>query len=754
MAPTIRFCALALIAILLTTTAYAQAQRVSSITIDGNQRIEKETILSYLGISEGSFVDEYELDRALKKLFKTDFFADVSISNKSGAITVKLVENPSINQIVFEGNERISDDTLSTEISLRARSIYTRTKIQNDVKRVLDLYRRGGRYSAEVEPKVVPLDQNRIDLVFEINEGPVTRVQKIIFLGNKAFDDGDLEDVVRTKEYSFYNFLSSNDTYDPDRLLFDQELLRRFYYSEGYADFQVKNALAELTPDNDGFIVTFIVEEGTQYTIGDVSIKSNLKGVNTPDFKALLTTETGDTYDANEVDKSIDAIADELGNEGFAFVDVNPVLDRKPEAQTLDLTYQITEGPRVYVERINIHGNSRTLDNVIRREFRLTEGDPFSTNKIRRSEQRINNLNYFENVNVQKGQGSAPDKTIIDVEVAEKSTGEISLGAGFSTTDGALANFGIKESNFLGRGQELRFNTVIATERQQFDIGFTEPYFLNRELSVGVDLFKITRDFSSESSFDSDTVGGRLRASYPLTENISHSVRYSFQTVDITDVQDDASRFIKDQEGENTTSMIGHSITYDTRDNRLEPNSGSYLRFNQDFAGIGGDARFARHELLAGYYYPIAKNWVFQLYGSTGHMIGLGEDIRINDRFFIGGKQIRGFEDAGVSARDSGTEDALGNNIYYATSAELRFPLGLPEELGLLGSVFIDAGSAWDVDDSGIKVQDSSGIRVSGGFGLSWKSPFGPIRVDIAQPFIKEDFDLKETFRLNFGTRF
>jgi outer membrane protein insertion porin family len=476
--------------------------------------------------------------------------------------------------------------------------------------------------------------------------------------------------------------------------------------------------------------------------------------VNTPDFKALLTTETGDTYDANEVDKSIDAIADELGNEGFAFVDVNPVLDRKPEAQTLDLTYQITEGPRVYVERINIHGNSRTLDNVIRREFRLTEGDPFSTNKIRRSEQRINNLNYFENVNVQKGQGSAPDKTIIDVEVAEKSTGEISLGAGFSTTDGALANFGIKESNFLGRGQELRFNTVIATERQQFDIGFTEPYFLNRELSVGVDLFKITRDFSSESSFDSDTVGGRLRASYPLTENISHSVRYSFQTVDITDVQDDASRFIKDQEGENTTSMIGHSITYDTRDNRLEPNSGSYLRFNQDFAGIGGDARFARHELLAGYYYPIAKNWVFQLYGSTGHMIGLGEDIRINDRFFIGGKQIRGFEDAGVSARDSGTEDALGNNIYYATSAELRFPLGLPEELGLLGSVFIDAGSAWDVDDSGIKVQDSSGIRVSGGFGLSWKSPFGPIRVDIAQPFIKEDFDLKETFRLNFGTRF
>ncbi len=728
---------------------------IQSVRVEGNQRIEEKTVRTYLGLREGGRFDPASIDASLKSLFATGFFSDVKLLRDGGALIVKVQENPIINRVAFEGNNRVETDTLEKEIELKPRSIYTRTKVQSDVKRLLDVYRHGGRYTATVEPKTIALDQNRVDLVYEINEGPVARIKKVTFIGNNVFSRSALLDVIRTSEERWWKFLTDNDKYDADRVQYDQELLRRYYVSQGYADFQVKAAHAELTPEKDAFFVTYVLDEGPRYNLNRVDIQSSIKGEEKPDFGSIIKTRSGEIYDASEVDSTVEAITKELGNRGYAFVDVSPQLARNRENQTIDLTYVVKPGPRVYVERINIAGNVRTLDNVIRREFRLAEGDPFNTSKLSRTEQRLNNLGYFEKVEVKNEPGSAADKTVVNVDVQEKSTGEVNLGAGFSSTDGALADVGIRESNLLGRGQEAHARLTYAARRKQAELGFTEPYFLGRDLSAGFDLFRTRYDFLTESSYNLDSTGFTLRAGYNLQEHLQHSVNYSFRDNKISDVQPFASRFIRDQVGRNINSAIGHALAYDTRNNRFDPTDGYYAKISQEFAGVGGNSRYLRHELKTAYYYPIAKSWTWSASASGGHMFGLGgKDILISDRFFVGGETIRGFDNSGIGPRDSTTRDALGGNMYYAGSTELRFPLGLPEDLGFLGAAFLDAGNMWNVDANGPEVADSNRVRVSAGVGVSWSSPFGPIRVDLARPLIKEPEDITQTFRFSFGTRF
>lgn len=726
---------------------------VERIYVKGNQRIEPRTVVSYLGIREGDAVDRYDLDRGMRALFASGFFADVHLWMDGNNLRLEVVENPTISRVAFEGNDHLDDEDLEKEIQLKPRAIYTRPAIQNDLARVLELYRRSGRYSAKVEPKVITRDQNRVDVVFEIEEGDVSRVRGIQFVGNENFTSSTLRDVIRTSEECFYCFLSDDDKYDPDRLLFDQQLLRKFYTSQGYADFKVESAIAELSPDKDGFYITFTIEEGAKYNFGKVAFDSKLEGVDKGRFTELVGTTEGELYDAEAVENAIDAMVDELGDQGFAFVDIEPKTTRNQADLTIDLTYEIEEGPRVYVERINITGNMRTLDEVVRREFRVAEGDPFSTSKLQRSEQRLKNLGYFKNVKITNERGSAPDRVVINVEVEEQSTGELSLGAGFSSTDGALADIGVREKNLLGRGQDLRLKATIATERQQFDIGFTEPYFLDRELAAGFDLFKITQDFRSESSFDRESVGGRLRAGYKLTEHLDHSLKYSYEEVNITDVDETASRFVKDQEGVNVTSLVGHALTYDRRNNVFDPSEGYMVRLSQDVAGLGGDSKFFRNEMQAAWYYPVYPKWVFSLGATGGHVLGLDGDLSIQDRFFVGGRTLRGFDNAGIGPRDIITQDALGGNIYYTGSTELQFPLGL-DDFGITGAVFMDVGSLYDVDETGFEVVDEASLRAAAGVGLGWKSPFGPIRIDFSQAFLKETYDETETIRFNFGTRF
>jgi outer membrane protein insertion porin family len=756
---------LALIAgVLFCTLAVAMpgaiAQSISSgdpiqeIRIEGNQRIEPETVRSYMQINPGDPFDAKRIDQALKNLFGTGLFADVNFRRDGDALVVQVTENPIINKLAFEGNKRIDDDALQQEVQLRPRVVYTQARVQADVKRILDLYRRSGRFAATVEPKIIKLDQNRVNLVFEINEGDVTEVRRIDFVGNKVFSDSDLRDEIVTQEAAFYRFLSTTDTYDPDRLTLDKEALRKFYLSEGYADFRVVSAVAELSPDQEAFFITFTVEEGERYKLGTVDIKTTLKDLEPESLRDIVETEEGDWYNADLVDETVQAISDRVGSLGYAFVDVRPRVDRDTENKILNLTYDIQEGPKVYVERIDISGNVRTQDKVIRREFRLAEGDAFSTAKLRRTEQRLKNLGFFESVDIQAVPSDSPDKTVIKVKVAEKSTGELSFGAGFSTADGPLGNVGVRERNLLGKGYDLRAQFNISGRRSTIDLSFTDPYFLDKELSAGVDVFHRRFD-RKESSFEENNSGASVRMGYDLAEYTRHTISYTFSYDETKDVDDDASDVIKAEEGDEFRSIIGHDIIYDRRDSKTDPRDGYYLALGQDFAGVGGTVTYLRNTLGGGYFIPVTKEVTIGATGEVGYIFGIGDDVRVTDAFFLGGQNLRGFETGGVGPRDSDTEDALGGKFRAEGTVQAAFPLGLPEEYAIRGRVFSDFGTLTGTDfEDDIDLNDDASLRLSVGVGLTWVSPFGPLAVDLAYPLLKESYDRDELFRFSVGTSF
>lgn len=735
----------------------ALAQQISQVRVEGTERVDPQTVLSYMTIKPGDEVSKDALDQSLKNLFATGLFADIELRQDGSVLVVDVAENPVINQIAFEGNDQIEDEDLLAEIQLRPRQVFTRTKVQSDITRLYQIYSRQGRFAANIEPKLIKLDQNRVNLVFEIDEGPVTKVKSIRFVGNKRFDDDRLRSEISTKEGAWYRFITADDRYDPDRLNYDQELLRKFYLSQGHADFELVSAVAELSEDKDHFYVTFTIKEGERYNFGTVGIDSRLRNFDPSQLNEVIAEiKTGDHYNADLVQSTVDKLTDKLGDLQYAFVNVKPDIKRNREAKTVDVTFSIDETPRVFVERININGNQRTLDKVIRREMLLSEGDPFNKSKLARSEQQIKDLDYFENVTLETAPGSAPDKTVLDVGVQEKSTGELSLGAGFSTADGPLADVRIRERNLLGKGQDLMLATTIAGKRSEFNVAFTEPYFLNRDLSAGVDAFHITRDLQDESSFDQKRTGGGFRLGYPLSERWRQTLRVRAERNNIYNVDTDASRFIRDQEGERDTLAFSQRTTYDNRDSEIFPTEGFLFWFTTEVTGLGGDSKYVAGTTGGSWYYPIMDQVIFNLLGEVGAIEGYGDEIvTINERYYLGGTNLRGFEQAGVGPRDLQSDDALGGNRFYRGTAEVSFPLGLPEELGIQGHAFTDFGSLFDLDvpDSPL-LADESSIRAAGGVGLSWRSPFGPIRVDFSKPYMDEEFDEKEVFRFNFGTRF
>ncbi|WP_082828600.1 outer membrane protein assembly factor BamA [Tistrella mobilis] len=732
----------------------AQAARIDRIQVNGNQRIEAETIRSYLSLRQGDPADPSLIDESLKTLYGTGLFADVALRVEGNTLVVDVVENPVINRIDFEGNRRLEDSDLEKEVLLRPRTVYTRTRVAQDVERLQEVYRRNGRYAARIDPKIIQLDQNRVDLIFEIEEGPRTEVRKISFTGNDRFSDSALRDVVLTTEARWYNFFTSNDTYDPDRLNYDRELLRRFYLKNGYADFVVQSAVAELAPEGEEFYVTFVVEEGERYKLGKVDVQTTLPGLDTATLEDVVETESDDWYDATKVDRTVEALTTEVTNRGYPFVRVQPSVTKDRETHVINITYNIDEGPRNFIERIEVNGNARTLDEVIRREFRVAEGDPFNAERIRTSRDRVRNLDYFDKVEVTTEPGSDPDKTVVKVDVEEKSTGEISFGVGYSTGSGPLGDVGIRERNLLGRGQDLRLGFTISGDEQLIDLSFTEPYFLNRDVAAGFDVFRREIDREDESGYVQKTTGGALRADYWLTPSLRHGLKYTLRNDEVTDVSKDASRYIREQEGQRLSSIVSQTFTYDKRDSKVDPRDGYLLRLTQDLAGLGGDAKYARHRADAAWYYPITDDVVGMVSGQVGYILGLGEDIPINDRFFLGGDSLRGFATAGVGPRDVKAGDALGGNFLYSGTVEVGFPLGLPDDYDVRGRVFSDFGSVTELDDSGPEIRDVNSIRASVGVGLTWISPFGPIRLDAAQAVLKEDFDDTEVFRFSFGTRF
>ena len=734
----------------------APVETIQSITVVGTQRLESDTVRSYIRLRTGQPWTQVAADQALKDLYATELFADVAVRNNAGAVVIEVRENPVVNRIILEGNKRIKNDKIEPEIKLAPRQIYSRSKVRADVARIIELYKRQGRFAAVVEPKLVQLDQNRVDIVFEISEGPKSKVRQINIIGNDKFSDGQLRGEMVTKQARFYRFFSSGTSYDPDRLAFDQQKLRQFYLTQGYADFRVVSAVAELTPDKQDFIITYVVEEGDRYKFGDVKVESQIRDFDSERLTTTLRMKKGDWYDAKMVEDTVESLSETAGLFGYAFADVNPDFQRDKETLTMGITFNVAESPRVFVERIDINGNTLTQDKVVRREFRLNEGDAFNSIQVKRTAERIKSLGYFqEDLEVEQAQGSAPDRIILTTNVEEKATGELSLSAGFSSIENFIFQGSIKQRNFRGLGQELRTNISYSSYAKSAEIGFTEPYLFDRSIAISGDIFR--RDLNSFNFFNNQrnttyqqaTTGLQVRVGVPVNEFIYFQARYGLSQDDISLDENTffsdpdgagplprscdpivAGRFLCDAIGKRLTSSIGFTLLYDDRDNRIRPTRGQSFGISQDFAGLGGDVKYVKTRINADKFWKPFGNFVFGLSLEGGYIHPLEDrgltsegidDVRLTDRFYLGEPQMRGFDIRGVGPRvqrvffegqvvngvavnapltdrNQIQDDAVGGRFYYLGRAELQIPLGSgARELGLRPSVFVDVGSVFDV---------------------------------------------------------
>ncbi|MFM9978915.1 MAG: outer membrane protein assembly factor BamA [Sphingomonadaceae bacterium] len=732
---------------------------IKAIAVSGSQRIEPDTVRSYIKLRAGAPYTRETLDQALQDLFATELFADVQIRDDSGDLTIIIRENPVINRIVFEGNKRIKEDKLGKELKLAPRTIFTRSKVRADIARIIELYRRQGRFAATVEPKMVMLDQNRVDVVYEVSEGPKSKVRQINILGNEVFADGALRSEMVTKRSRFYRFFSSNDSYDPDRLAYDQSKLRQFYLTRGYADFRVVSAVAELTPDKRDFIITYVVEEGERYKFGEINVESDIRDFKPESVRTLLPMKEGEWYNAKQVEDTVESVTQTAGLFGYAFAQVDPQFQRDKDAKTMTITFRVADAPRVYVERIDINGNTLTQDKVVRREFRLAEGDAFNSIAVKRSQERIQSLGFFqEKLEIAQKPGSAPDRIVLEANVEEKSTGELQLSAGFSSLERFIVNASIRQRNFRGKGQELRASANYSTYSKSVELGFTEPYLLDKNIALGGDIFR--RDYNSfqfvgdqrNTTYEQTTTGFQMRAGVPITEFWSVAGRFGVSFDDVTldpetyffNGQCDpflAGRYLCDALGKRTTSSIGYSLVYSDLNNSIRPTRGQRMVFSQDFAGLGGNVRYLRSRIDAAKYWNIGSNFIFSASAEGGFIIsfeksrGAGIDnVRLTDRFFLGEPQMRGFDIRGIGPRvlrkfydstsptgfnedrNSISDDALGGRAYYQGRLELEIPLGSgARELGLRPSVFVDAGAVFGLDEptlgNGGLIDAPAGVR-------------------------------------------
>ena len=747
------------------TAAAPQSGLVRAIKVQGNERIEADTVVSYLPIAVGDTVDPVRLDLALKTLFRTDLFADVGLTlEPDGTLLVRVAENPIINRVVFEGNSALADDKLRDEVSIHPRGIFTKAKVQQDVQKLVELYRRSGRISAVVTPKIVELPQKRVDLVFEIKEGPKTGIIRVNFLGNKVFADNALRDVVVTKQSAWYKFFASNDNYDPDRIEYDREQLRKYYSNRGYYDFRVNSSVAELQTDQRNFAITYTIDEGAKYKFGRLRVTTDLKRLNANVLRQLLPIHEGQVYAGDKIEQAVDSLTFAAGAAGFAFVDIRPRYSANRATHTIDVTFDVREGPRVYVERIDIVGNTRTVDPVIRRELRIAEGDAYNRVLVDRSKTEVRRLDFFKTVDITQQPGSAPDKTVLQVKVQEQPTGELSLGAGYSTLDKLSLDFGISEHNFRGEGQDLRLRAQVSFLTQNIDLSFTEPRFLGRDLRAGVSLFDQRTDYSQYTGFVESSAGASAHVLFPLNINATFSPRYVIKQDDVNaDAGNCAAGTISivicDQRGASLTSAPGYDLVLDLRNDPLHPTRGFTAQFSQDFAGVGGNVRYLSTRGLLTNYYGFTPVWVLTAKADVEFINGWGGDsIRINDRFFKGGNTFPGFEIAGIGPRDTEFNEALGGNLSAIGELNLSFPNYLPEQYGIRTAFFGDAGTLGTLDRSVIRsspfIRDDLALRASAGLSVFWTSPLGPIRLDFSQVIKREYYDRTEAFRFSTGTQF
>ncbi len=733
---------------------------IAAIRVEGNQRIEESTIRSYMLVQPGDPFDSDRLDRSLKTLYATGLFSDVGLRRDGQTLVVRVVENPIVNRIAFEGNRKLNDDTLRPELQLRPRAVFTPALAQADRQRLLDLYARRGRFGATIEPKIVKLDQNRVDVIFEVHEGDETLVSRIAIVGNHAFSESRLKDVINSREEAWWRILSSSDNYDPERVNFDKELLRRFYQHNGYADFEVTNATAELAPDRSAFFVTFTVNEGERYKVSKVSVNSSLRKVDNATLQPLIDIAPDDWYDGDAVERNVQTLTTFVHDRGVSFVDVKPRISRDRDKHLVELVFDVAEGPRVYIERIDIVGNSRTQDKVVRREMRVAEGDAFNSALIRRSKQRLQDLGYFSSVNISSNPGSAPDRSVLTTTIDEKATGSLTLGGGYSTDIGALANVGISENNMLGSGIDASINGIIAQLENSIDLSVNDPYFMDRNILVGLDIFRTDNNNQYIAQYNERTAGFSLRAGYAFSEHLRQSWTYSLIDRDVYGVAQGASAYIQDLAGVSDLSQLGQTLTIDYRDSTVDPHTGWVLRGGTDFAGIGGTERFVRTKVDGQYFVPLDAfsgntDWGIQLSAGAGALVDLGRQEKIIDRFFLGDDNLRGFQIGGAGPHAVVGGDSIGGRYIWTQSTELHYPLPVSNDLGISGRAFVDVGSLFGASSiPGSPIVDNPAPRVGVGLGISWKTPFGLINIDMTDPVVKKQYDQTQIFRFGFGTRF
>lgn len=732
------------------------AGATSGYIVEGNTRVDRDTIISYLKKTPGGTVD---IDASVKALFVTNLFSDVKVTRVGGAIKIVVKENPVIMRVLFEGNKRQNDDALKGVVELQSRSALTQARVQSDTQHILELYRRTGRYDAQVTPKVIDRGENRVDLVFQIDEGPRTEINKISFVGNKAFSDGTLKDAISERESNLLSWISNASNYDPDRLSADKEALRRFYLDHGYADVNIVSADANFDRQANAFFVTFTVEEGARYTFGKVSVETTLKDLNADALRGSLKVQEGGTYRATAVEKSVEAVTLAANRAGYAFAQVRPRADKDFTNHTVALSFYVDEGPRAYIERIDVVGNTRTRDFVIRREFDVAEGDAFNQALLDRAQRRLQNLGYFKTVKITTQPGSAPDKVVVVVTVEDQTTGEVSVGGGYSTSNGPIAELSFSQKNFFGRGESFVAKVSKGQYGTGYELAFTEPYMFDNRLAGSFDVYHNTYLYTSDSThpYDETVTGAVIGVTAPLIDDLSLGTHYTFITQKVDSVQPGYTTVIGTATRD--TSAIDYTLVYNTVDNYVNPHDGNYAKLVQQIAGLGGNAKYLKTTVQGDFYRPVYEDAdvVGHLSLKAGDIAGFGGPLNYLDQFHLGGETVRGFETNGFGPRDAASGYQLGGQLYVAGTAETIFPFPfIPKDFGMSSALFADAGTLWNTSNyTGSTVQSSSPkLRASIGTSLIWQSPFGLIRADFAWPVVKQSNDNTQVFSISGGTKF
>lgn len=769
-----RLCVLVALLFALHPAGMAQAQGAvvfSRVDVAGNQRIEADTIRVFAGIEPGQAVSPEQLNLAVRRLYDSGLFENVDVMPEAGRLVITVKENPTINQIAFEGNKSLKDEVLQSVIQLKPRLAYSVAAAEQDAQAIIDAYRQAGRYAASVNPVIIRQSDNRVDLVFEIFEGRVTQIQRINFVGNEVFSDRALRRVIESGQANWLSFLFGNVSYDADRMEVDKEKLRQFYLERGYVDFQIDSASAELARERDGFFLNFTITEGPRYNFGKVSVASSIPGLSSEQFAPLLQPISGGgVYNIKQVNRVIERMTYQAGQQGYAFVEIRPRVTKNAANKTVDIEFELVEGNRVFIERIDITGNTRTLDRVIRRQFNVVEGDAFNTREIRKADDRIKGLGFFKTSSVTVKPGSTPQQALVAVQVEEQPTGSLNLGGAFSSSEGLTAQVSMTERNFLGRGQTISASISASSQTRNLQFGFTEPSLYDRDLLAGFNIYSRETNYD-EQSFQTSNLGFEPRVGFPISENGRLTVRYKISQDDIFDVADDTSLIIKNEQGKLVTSGIALTYAYDRRNSVVDPTAGFILTVNQEFDGLGGDVKQSKTQGTARVYTSYFEEALVLSAEAEGGVIVSNDGTRVTDRFNSGGDSFRGFARNGIGPRDIcdvgacipadqqdlSVDEAVGGNFYGVLRLDASFPLGLPEQYGIYGGVFSDTGSLWGLDDTNGSmgtVDDGFQLRSTVGVSLFVDTPFAPLRFNYAVPLKKVDGDVTERFRFTIQTRF